>query len=149
VPATGEGQHRFGALDPTGPPARTAGTRPGAFAAVPEDERVGGVAGYGAEAFQPTIHDLRISARVLLHISRQPRISSDGAPQESLTQTGIARALGTSQGAVSNVLRRLVLGGLLEVQRAHVPRRMRRIKVYQLTVKGEDAVRAFYTRFRL
>jgi DNA-binding PadR family transcriptional regulator len=96
---------------------------------------------------QPSLEELRISARILLYISRQPRFAAEELFPESLTQGGIAKALGTSVGAASNALRRLVYGGLVEVRQSHVRRMMRRLKVYQLTERGEEAVRHFHKRF--
>jgi DNA-binding MarR family transcriptional regulator len=60
---------------------------------------------------------------------------------ESLTQAGMAQALGTSQPAVSKALKRLVDGGALRAERSHVRHRMQRSTVYQLTALGEDLVR--------
>jgi DNA-binding PadR family transcriptional regulator len=53
----------------------------------------------------------------------------------------MAAALRTSQGAVSNALRRLVYGGVLRVERVHVSGKLRRLKVYRLTPEGENLVR--------
>ncbi|HUI38745.1 MAG TPA: helix-turn-helix domain-containing protein [Thermoplasmata archaeon] len=91
--------------------------------------------------FEPTVPELRISARLLLHIGRQPRFGEGELVPGSLTQAGMAEALGTTQAAVSHALGRLVLGGLLEVRRAHVRGRRQRVKVYQLTELGESLVR--------
>jgi hypothetical protein len=101
----------------------------------------------GAADLQPTLPELRISARTLLHIAGQPRFAPGEILPDSQTQAGFAGALGVSQGAVSNALGRLVDGGLLEVRLSHVRRMMRRVKVYQLTPRGEEAVRHFHRRF--
>ena len=95
----------------------------------------------GAAALRPSPEELKISARVLLHLERLPRFTLEELPDPSRTQAGIAEALGTSQGAVSNVLRRLVEGGALEVRRLRVRNRYRRLKVYWLTRIGELIVR--------
>ncbi|MCI4364134.1 MAG: hypothetical protein L3K13_07560 [Thermoplasmata archaeon] len=50
-------------------------------------------------------------------------------------------ALGSTQAAVSNALRRLVDGGALRVERYHVRLKLQRLKVYQLTDLGEALVR--------
>ncbi|MCI4368790.1 MAG: MarR family transcriptional regulator [Thermoplasmata archaeon] len=84
---------------------------------------------------------LRIFARILLHIARQPRFAPTETVPATLTQSGIAEALGASQGSVSNALKRLVDGGAVRVERTHVWRRMQRLKVYQLTERGESLVR--------
>jgi DNA-binding PadR family transcriptional regulator len=101
----------------------------------------------GAADVQPSLEELRISARLLLHIARQPRYDPGELLPKSLTQSEMAKALGASQGAVSNSLRRLVYGGLLQVERSHVRAMIRRVKVYQLTPRGEEAVRQFRERF--
>lgn len=85
--------------------------------------------------------ELRISARLLLHLARQPRFEVGEVVPTSLTQEGISAALGTSQPAVSNVLRRLVVGGAVEVRRHHVRGKFQRLKVYQLTPTGDGLVR--------
>jgi DNA-binding MarR family transcriptional regulator len=95
-----------------------------------------------AKEFRPTKVELRISKRILLHMAGQPRADPiDLVSIRSLTQEGMAEALGTTQGAVSNALRRLVDGGALEVGRRHVPGKARRVKVYGLTARGEEIVR--------
>ena len=90
---------------------------------------------------------LEISARLLLHIDRQPRFVRAGLTPDSLTQAGMAKALGESTGSVSNALNRLVRGGALRVERGEVPHKLQRLKVYQLTPEGEALVR--YIRERM
>jgi DNA-binding MarR family transcriptional regulator len=95
----------------------------------------------GPSAHQFDEEDLRISARLLLHIARQPgpdRVATEAPP--SLTQAGMAAALGTSQASVSNALNRLVQGGALKVESRAVWRKLRRSKVYFLTKDGEELV---------
>ena len=89
---------------------------------------------------EPTRQELQISARLLLHLSRQPRFASGETAPESLTQSGMATALGTSQASVSNSLNRLVDGGAVRVERSHVRRKFARLKVYQLTEHGHALV---------
>jgi DNA-binding MarR family transcriptional regulator len=84
--------------------------------------------------------DLRIFARLLLHIGRQPRFGPLEQFPQSLTQGGMATTLRTTQAAVSNALGRLVDGGALRVERAHVRGKTQRLKVYQLTEQGEALV---------
>ena len=96
---------------------------------------------------QPTEQELRISARLLLHLARQPRTPAEEIPPETLTQAGMALALGTSQAAVSNALTRLVDGGALQVERSHVRGQLLRLKVYRLTPRGEAIVRQIRKRF--
>ncbi|MCI4364357.1 MAG: helix-turn-helix domain-containing protein [Thermoplasmata archaeon] len=90
---------------------------------------------------EPTTEELQISARLLLHIASQPRYERMETAPESLTQAGMASALGSTQAAVSNALRRLVDGGALRVERYHVRHKLQRLKVYQLTDLGEALVR--------
>ena len=97
---------------------------------------------------RPTRGELQISARLPLHIAGLPRYAPGESPSEALTQAGMARALGTSQGAVSNAVRRLVYGGVLRVDRVHVRGRLRRVKVYGLTPDGESLVREIRARPR-
>jgi DNA-binding MarR family transcriptional regulator len=95
----------------------------------------------GPPSIAPTPQELQISARLLLHIARQPRFDgSMGEAPLALTQAGMAAALGTSQPAVSNSLKRLVDGGALAVARQHVEGQRQRLKVYQLTPTGAQLV---------
>ena len=96
---------------------------------------------------EPTEKELRTSIRLLLHIARQGRFGPGEIPPGSLTQAGMSTALGTSQGAVSNSLGRLVDGGVLEVERGHVRGRVMRVKFYRLTARGEELVRRLRERF--
>jgi DNA-binding MarR family transcriptional regulator len=101
----------------------------------------------GDKDSEPTPQELRISIRILLHIGRQGRFGPQEVPPPALSQAGMAEALGVSQGAVSNTLGRLVVGGILSVERAHVRARMMRLKVYQLTPSGEELVRRLRLRY--
>ena len=84
---------------------------------------------------------LPTSQRVILHLSRQPRLGyGDVAPPE-ITQAGMTEALGVPQPALTKVLARLVDGGALLVTRTHVSGAPRRLKVYQLTAHGEAIAR--------
>ncbi|MCI4345501.1 MAG: helix-turn-helix domain-containing protein [Thermoplasmata archaeon] len=93
------------------------------------------------DRLEPTEQELQISARLLLHIASQPRFDRSETAPVSLTQAGMAQALGTTQPAVSNALNRLVDGGALRVERYRVQRKLQRLKVYQLTDLGEALVR--------
>ncbi|MCI4358539.1 MAG: hypothetical protein L3J95_02445 [Thermoplasmata archaeon] len=101
----------------------------------------------GDKDTEPTPQELRISIRILLHIGRQGRFGPEEVPPPALSQAGMAKALGASQGAVSNTLGRLVVGNILSVERAHVQGRMMRLKVYRLTPAGEELVRRLRLRF--
>jgi hypothetical protein len=90
---------------------------------------------------RPTSEELQISARILLHLLRQPRFERGAVVPAALTQAGIAGSVGSTQAAVSNALRRLVRGGVMEVELAHVRQRWKRLKVYRLTAEGERLAR--------
>jgi DNA-binding MarR family transcriptional regulator len=102
----------------------------------------------GAPGLKLTEEQLEISARLLLHIDRQPRFVRANLVPESLTQEGMATALRASRGSVSNALNRLVRGGALRVERSEVPHKLQRLKVYQLTPEGEALVRYIHERMR-
>lgn len=88
-----------------------------------------------------TLAEIKFSARILLYLAQQPKVEPDEIHPDSLTQGGIARALQSSQGAVSNALRRLADGGAVSAVRCRVPHRFRRVRAYQLTFLGEELVR--------
>jgi DNA-binding MarR family transcriptional regulator len=81
--------------------------------------------------------ELRISARILVHIARQPRLAISDDGLQSLTQAGMAVSLRTTSASVSHPLGRLVASGLVVVGRRRVAKRYRRVWVYQLTPEGE------------
>jgi DNA-binding MarR family transcriptional regulator len=91
----------------------------------------------GTVGLEPTEQDLRLFARVVLHVARQPHAEPTETAPVSLTQAGIAEALRTSQANVSYALRRLVGGGVLKEDRGHVQGLPKRLKVYRLTAEGE------------
>ncbi len=94
---------------------------------------------YSADGFvfEPSNEELRISARIVVHIARQPRLTPFDNGLQSLTQEGMAQALQTSPASVSHAVGRLCIGGLLVESRRHVGGRSRRVHVYQLTSDGE------------
>jgi DNA-binding MarR family transcriptional regulator len=102
-----------------------------------------GLPGYRAAmaGLRPTPEELQISARILLHLAQQPRFERGAVVPAALTQAGIAESLGSTQAAVSNALRRLVRGGVMEVELAHVRQQWKRLKVYRLTPEGERLAR--------
>ncbi len=89
----------------------------------------------------PTREELQISARIILHLARQPGSDRGEVSTVSRTQAGMAEALRSSTGAVSNCLQRLVKGGVVEVELAHVLHRWKRLKIYRLTPEGERLAR--------
>ena len=95
----------------------------------------------GSPGLGPTERELRLYARILLHIGRQPVAVQYGTTGELLTQEGMAAALGTSRANISLALRRLVDGGAVRVERGHVQHQRQRLKVYLLASRGEELVR--------
>jgi hypothetical protein len=94
----------------------------------------------GPYPFEPSELELKFFARVLLHVDRQPRLVPGETAPDTLSQAGIAKVLGTTQANVSHALKRLVDGGALRVDRGHVRGQPYRLKVYQLTSRGEALV---------
>lgn len=92
--------------------------------------------------------ELRTSQRVILHLSRQPRLAYGDVAPRSITQAGMTEALGVPQPALTKVLGRLVDGGALLATRTHVSGAARRLKVYQLTAHGEAIARDLRRRER-
>jgi len=80
---------------------------------------------------------VRLSERVVIALAREGRLGDDTPIRATRTQAGLAEALGSSQSAVSKVLRRLVAAELLTEERRHVTGRDQRLKVYALTRRGE------------
>lgn len=96
-------------------------------------------AGRPPEASAP--ESLRISQRIVLHLAAQGRLTADEVAPVSLSQAGMAEALAIRQNALTNVLRRLLAAGVVVETVRHVRGRPRRLKVYQLTSRGEALAR--------
>lgn len=103
------------------------------------DER--GVAAPAAPGPVPSDETLRISQRIVVHLSQQGRLGPDEVATVGFTQGGISRALGVPQTSLTNVLRRLEAGGLVTVDTRHVRGQPRRLKIYRLTARGEELAR--------
>lgn len=86
----------------------------------------------------PTAERLRLSQRVILHIYAQGRLHDGEVATPAFTQAGMSEKLGVGQSPLSNVLRRLVVGGVLTEDVRHVFGRPRRLRVYRLTPMGES-----------
>jgi len=99
-----------------------------------------------AEALRSSGEELQISARILVYISRQPRLDSSDQGLESLSQEGMAKALRTTPASVSHALGRLVDGGFLDVRKCHLHGRGRRVRMYQLAPGGEAVVQHILAR---
>ena len=80
---------------------------------------------------------LRLSQRVVLHLAAQGRLYDDEIATPAFTQAGMSEALMVGQSPLSNILRRLVLGGVLAEDVRHVRGRPKRLRVYRLTTMGE------------
>ncbi|MGA8664121.1 MAG: PKD domain-containing protein [Thermoplasmata archaeon] len=85
----------------------------------------------------PTAETFRISQRIVLHLAAQGASGPYDVAPPGATQAGISAALGVRQNALTNVLRRLLDGGVLEVDVRHVQGQPRRLKTYRLTSRGE------------
>ncbi len=84
---------------------------------------------------------LRISQRVVLHLSVQGVLGPHEVASLGFTQPGISKALNVRQNALTNVLRRLTAAGVIVEDVRHVQGQPRRLKVYQLTPRGEALAR--------
>ncbi|MGP8072834.1 MAG: PKD domain-containing protein [Thermoplasmata archaeon] len=85
----------------------------------------------------PASETFRISQRIVLHLAGQGSPGPYDVAPPGATQAGISAALGVRQNALTNVLRRLLDGGLLEQEVRHVRGQPRRLKTYRLTPRGE------------
>jgi len=94
-----------------------------------------------AADLEPTEYELRLFARIVLHLGREGPRASGGSAPETLTQAGIASSLGTSQANTSYALRRLIDGGAVRGEREHVHGRRQRVLVYRLTEEGAALAR--------
>ncbi|HYK93129.1 MAG TPA: MarR family winged helix-turn-helix transcriptional regulator [Thermoplasmata archaeon] len=92
---------------------------------------------------------VRLSMRVLVHLSYQPSLRWDDTPGDGGTQLGISRELAVTQGAVSKVLERLVAASQVRYERGHVIGQRRRQRVYRLTQTGELLAHRIRERLRL
>ena len=81
---------------------------------------------------------IRLSERVLAHLLRHASVTAEGEHGNAVTQRGIGSAVGATQGALSNVLRRLEDGGVIVRDKAHVRGRSKRVNVYGLTTRGRE-----------
>lgn len=89
---------------------------------------------------------VRLSLRLVVHLSRyEPTVDGGPARPES-TQEGIALALSATQGAVSKVLRLLSYAEMVRHERRHVPGRDRNVRAYYLTRRGELLAAEMRTR---
>ena len=90
---------------------------------------------------------VRLSMRIIMHLTpAQGHGETSSAGPES-TQGGMATALCVTQGAVSKILARLIAVGVVRDESHHVRGKLRRMRVYFLTYKGELLARDVIRRF--
>ena len=116
---------------------------------IPRADPAAGVPGTRARTRErppPSAERLYLTQRVILHIGAQGVVPIDGVAPPTLTQAGMAGALGVGQNSLTNVLRRLVAAGILDQDVRHVVGRPRRLRVYRFTARGESVYRDLWTR---
>jgi hypothetical protein len=127
-------------VEPPAPPTPT----PVAVEAptAPEEPKPDVAAPAASPSKEPTTTEaLRTSQRIVLHLAGQGRLGPDEVAPLGFSQPGISQSLGVRQNALTNVLRRLVAAGVLVEDVRHVRGQPRRLKVYQLTGRGEALAR--------
>jgi DNA-binding MarR family transcriptional regulator len=90
--------------------------------------------------------EVRLSERILIQLAREGRLDFDAPATAGRTQRGLAIAVESSQGSVSKVLRRLVAAEVISEDRRHVEGGSQRMKVYDLTRRGEYLAREVAAR---
>lgn len=138
-----------GSMPPSGPPPPTIGSgveapaplelSPGPPKATVPTPSVAPVAGPRGEGASREV--LRLSQRIVIHLSELGRLGPDDVAPLGFSQLGMAERLQVKQNALTNVLRRLVAAGVLSEDVRHVRGRPRRLKVYRLTGRGEALAR--------
>ncbi len=86
---------------------------------------------------RPPADALRLTERVVLHLTLAGRLDPNDVATPSRTQAGMAETLGVGQNSLTNVLRRLEAADVVWHEVRHVAGRPRRLKVYGLTGRGE------------
>jgi len=90
---------------------------------------------------------VRLALRIVVHLDQLGPPGPDGTARPESTQEGVALALSVTQGAVSKVLRRLVVADAVGQERRHVPGRDRRVWAYHLLPRGQAIARQIEERF--
>jgi len=93
--------------------------------------------------------EVSLSERIVVQLAREGRLDPDAPAAPTRTQRGLATALESSQGAVSKVLGRLVAAGVISQDRRHIRGGSQRMKVYDLTRRGEYLAREVASRRNL
>lgn len=102
-----------------------------------------------ARAPPPMDDQTQLSIRIVAHLARVGPPSESGLVRQESTQQGMAVALAVTQGAVSKVLEKLVAVELVRREQLHVPGRVRRVRVYSLTRRGEVLLEEMRARVSL
>jgi DNA-binding PadR family transcriptional regulator len=94
-----------------------------------------------AEPFGNPSEGMGLAARVILHLAQLPPLGPNDIASLEHTQQGMVAALSVRQGSLTKVLRRLLAGDAVGVERRYVSGADQRLKVYRLTALGESLSR--------
>jgi DNA-binding MarR family transcriptional regulator len=87
--------------------------------------------------------------RVVVALGDAGPPGDNGSARRGSTQQGLAERLGVTQGAVSKVLSRMMAADVVREDRRHVSGLDRRVRVYSLTVVGQELEREIRDHFGL
>jgi DNA-binding PadR family transcriptional regulator len=93
------------------------------------------------EPFGDPSEGMGLAARVILHLAALPPLGPNDLASLAHTQQGMVSALSVRQGSLTKVLRRLLAGDAVRVERRYVSGANQRLKVYRLTALGESLSR--------
>jgi DNA-binding PadR family transcriptional regulator len=93
------------------------------------------------EPFGNPSEGMGLAARVLLHLAQLPPLGPNDLASLGHTQQGMVTALAVRQGSLTKVLRRLLAGDAVTVERRYVAGAEQRLKVYRLSPLGETLAR--------
>lgn len=93
------------------------------------------------EPFGNPSEGMGLAARVLVHLAQLPPLGPNDLASAGHTQQGMVVALAVRQGSLTKVLRRLIAGDAVTVERRYVSGANQRLKVYRLTSLGESLER--------
>ena len=82
---------------------------------------------------------LTVQERVLLHLHNRILIEDSRDAPIELSQTGVANAVGVHRRHLPRTMRQLQDTSMVLIELRHVPNITRRVQVYSLTNKGNDA----------
>jgi DNA-binding PadR family transcriptional regulator len=96
----------------------------------------------GVVATREPSEGIGLAARVILHLSRLKRLGPNDVARLDYTQQGMVAAFDVRQSSLVKVLKSLLAGDVVAVERRFVGEvANRRMKVYHLTTVGESAAR--------